>query len=281
MPVRDALDGAQGSLDIEGAGGADGDAALVRAGLPSGRDGRNYDVSGAEAEMPLCRREVSPRESLCREAGSLARTPARAFDCERLCPCSSEDIDIANAGSVERMGFRKPEAASIPLCAAAATSLDRQSARTQSRKHREAGGVDCGCAGERSLCPCQDLSRPIRIVREKLFKRPAAFGLVAGWAGEREVADAVGAASRLRNDVLDLERRVFGITVHTVPAPLFEEVLPHLVAGELALLVLNAADLRVLHELRIEPHEFNRDSRDRRKAPESDAPTRARFDSMA
>ena len=79
--------------------------------------------------------------------------------------------------------------------------------------------------------------------------RLRALGLVAGRAREGQVRDPVGAAPCLRTHVVDLQRRVRGTAIGARPSPLLEQAFPDLAAGEGALLVLRARDLRVLQRL--------------------------------
>ena len=72
MAVGDALDCAVGGLDVEGAGGADGDATEMTSCLFAGRNSGGDDVAGAEAEVAFGRGEVAAWEAVGGEAGTLA-----------------------------------------------------------------------------------------------------------------------------------------------------------------------------------------------------------------
>ena len=72
--------------------------------------------------------------------------------------------------------------------------------------------------------------------------------------GQAKVTDAIGAAIGTWINMLDLKRDILCSTVRTLPLPLHQQVLASLVALQRALLILNAADVRVLHEVRIEAH---------------------------
>jgi hypothetical protein len=65
------------------------------------------------------------------------------------------------------------------------------------------------------------------------------------------------------DDVLDLQGHAGRTAVSTAPAPLCQQVLADLVAGERALLILHPRDFRVLHLLGIELDQFQADRLDR------------------
>lgn len=79
---------------------------------------------------------------------------------------------------------------------------------------------------------------------------------IAGFAGQRQIGNPVGAPFRPREHVLHLQRDPLHTTIGTDTPPLLEQVLTHFKAQERSLLVLQASDLRVLHLLDIEAHEF-------------------------
>jgi hypothetical protein len=59
-----------------------------------------------------------------------------------------------------------------------------------------------------------------------------------------------------------------------------KQIFANLVASKLALLVLNPADLRILHELKIEPDQLLSDRINRREPPESFDPGQDCVNSM-
>ena len=81
--------------------------------------------------------------------------------------------------------------------------------------------------------------------------------------------------------MLDLQGDVFRAAVGTFPAPLRQQVFPHLVAEERALLVFDAFDLRVLKGLGIEVRQFLADRRDRRQPGQALEPGHRGLDPMA
>jgi hypothetical protein len=105
-----------------------------------------------------------------------------------------------------------------------------------------------------------------------------AFLLVARFARQREVGDAMGAAPRPRDDVLDLQGRIGRAAVGAAAAPLLQQILPDLVARQRALLVLHAADLGVRKQLRIEAHQLHTDGGERHEPPQPVDPGEGRID---
>ena len=82
------------------------------------------------------------------------------------------------------------------------------------------------------------------------------FGLIAGVAGQTEVADSICSSVRLGLDMLNLKRGIFASAVATGSFPLFQQILLDLIPKERALLILQAANLWLLHPLQIELDQF-------------------------
>ena len=85
----------------------------------------------------------------------------------------------------------------------------------------------------------------------------AAFILIAGLAGEREVWDAVAAVSDAGDDVVDGEGAVVPSAVGTAAVPFLEEVLPHFVTLQRPRLIFDPGDLCVRHQLGVELDGFD------------------------
>src|SRR5260370_29828082 len=81
-------------------------------------------------------------------------------------------------------------------------------------------------------------------------------------ASESQVADGIGTAPRARSDVIDLERTICLATVSTPIRVLEQQIGPHLPSSKLAVLVLDAVDLRVLKQLGVEAHPLDLDAAD-------------------
>src|SRR5262249_19425098 len=82
-------------------------------------------------------------------------------------------------------------------------------------------------------------------------------------AGDREVAHAIGAPRAPGLDVLDLEGDALPAAIGALASPLLQEILPDLVPGQRSLLILQAADFRILQRLEVKPHHFLAQRRDR------------------
>jgi len=102
--------------------------------------------------------------------------------------------------------------------------------------------------------------------------------LVAGTAGERQVRDPVRPALRPGPDVVDFQRNVLCPAVGAGPAPLLQEILPDLVPGQGALLVIGSGNLRIFHLLHIESDQFLADGCDGSQFPKPIHPGRGRVD---
>ena len=85
---------------------------------------------------------------------------------------------------------------------------------------------------------------------------------------ERQIALAAAAPTAAWHDVLDLQRHAARIAVRAAPAPLLQHILLDLKAGQRALLIHDPRDVRVLHGLRVEPHQLQRERRDRTEPPQ-------------
>ena len=123
-------------------------------------------------------------------------------------------------------------------------------------KKRPPGGVDRRGVAERRLQLLSNTCQKLGLTLEKLLNRLGSLLLVAFDAGDRQIGKTVGTASCLRNDVLHVERHAALCTVDAPASELLQEVLLEFVAGKFALLIFDAGDLRVLHPLRVELHEF-------------------------
>ena len=103
-----------------------------------------------------------------------------------------------------------------------------------------AGGIDRGRIPQWYFCLSLHLWVP------ELLRRPVAFILIAGMTGEGEVGDPIGAAPCLRDDVLHFEGQVRLPAVGAAVMELLQNILPNLIPGQLAELIVHAANLRVL-----------------------------------
>ena len=104
--------------------------------------------------------------------------------------------------------------------------------------------------------------------KPELFLCLRTLGLIAGMTRQGQITDPIRAATTLGNQMFNLQRNIPSAAVQTGPAPLFEQILAHLVAQEGALLVLHAGDFRVLHLLRIELNVFGAQSGNGREFPD-------------
>src|SRR5262245_12529155 len=103
---------------------------------------------------------------------------------------------------------------------------------------------------------------PFNLRKSELGSGFVAFSLIASLTGKCEIRYSITAPARLWNDVLNLERDICLEAVGASPAPLFKQILSNFISGQLALLILNPADLRVLHQLSVEFDQLHRNTGD-------------------
>src|SRR5262245_12891726 len=96
------------------------------------------------------------------------------------------------------------------------------------------------------------LGLPVNLGKSELGIGFVAFSLIASLTGKCEIRYSITAPARLWNDVLNLERDIRLGAVGASPAPLFKQILSHFISSQLALLILNPADLWLLHQLSVE-----------------------------
>ena len=154
------------------------------------------------------------------------------------------------------MFLRHAEAVTIELGQSAGAGPNRQARRPQGFEKRPPGGVDRRGIAERRLQLLSNTCQKLGLALEKLLNRLGSLLLVAFDAGDRQIGKTVGTASCLRNDVLHVERHAALSAVDALAVELLQEKFLELVARKLTMLVLDAGDVRVLHQLRVELHEF-------------------------
>ena len=69
--------------------------------------------------------------------------------------------------------------------------------------------------------------------------------------------------------MIDVQRHVFGIAVGALASPLRQQIFANLTPCQRASLVLDARDLRILHQLHVESNQLLHDGRNRREAPQA------------
>jgi len=119
--------------------------------------------------------------------------------------------------------------------------------------------VHGGCILERSLRLRQETREQVRLVPEELANVLSALLRVAGFARQAQVTDTAAPASCSWGHMFDLKRDVLRAAVRASTPPLLQQVFADLIAVERALAILDAADLRIVHEVCIEFDEFHAD----------------------
>ncbi len=120
----------------------------------------------------------------------------------------------------------------------------------------------------------------LKLLRQKLLQRHIALGLVAVMAGDGEITYSIAAAFGTGMNMVDFEWCVFRPAIDTFPAPFLQQILPDLVSGQGALLVLGPGDFRILHGLGIKPHQLLRQRRHRRPSHQLIDPCQHRIHPM-
>jgi hypothetical protein len=82
------------------------------------------------------------------------------------------------------------------------------------------------------------------------------------------------------NDVVQVQRHARDAAIGAVPAVLLQHVFPHLAASERAALVLDAGDLRVLHQLHVEANTLDGNAGERGEAAQLFDPGHAGVDAV-
>src|SRR5262245_56162354 len=80
--------------------------------------------------------------------------------------------------------------------------------------------------------------------------------------------------------MLDLQGDVCGLAIRTAPAPLLQQILAHLVAVKFSLLIGHAADLGILHQLRVEAYQLHTQGANRAERTQPSHPGQARQHAM-
>jgi hypothetical protein len=180
----------------------------------------------------------------------------------------------SDAGGVNPMGFRQSSSCSIEL---------RESARTcfhwpdpfEPVEERPSRRVDGRGVLQRRFRPRLHMGKVFASHAPVLFERQIAFLIIVLAAGANQIADSVRAPARPWDDVIDVQDLIAGAVIASVDASMVEfdqHVFAQFKVMEFALLIFNALDLGVLHQLRVEFDEFHRDAFDRIRASEPASP---------
>src|SRR6266566_1677121 len=161
-----------------------------------------------------------------------------------------------NAGGIEPVRLRQVPSNSVPLRAPARSYLNRETERLQAAIQLPPRCVQGGGIFERGLRLSQDTREPLGLIPEEVLNELGALLAIARLAGKRQVGHSVRAAPLAAEDMLYFQRHIRCIAVGTLVSPLFQQVFAGFVAGQLPLLVLDALNFGVLHELRVELDKF-------------------------
>lgn len=273
-PIVEPLDGAVSGRDVEAPAGAYGHAPDIDALLRAGCDDGAHHIAGLEAlhhPRPL---RAGAREAKGVHPAHLAYAVAHRPNQQRTYAAHAQRLGRAGADAsrIVPVGLRQPQAGAVELRAPASADLDRQAGGHQPPIERPTCLVDRRGVLEWAAGLCLDVGVT------KLRSGLRAFPGITRFTRQGEVMDTVGAAPRLRDDMLDLKSDILRAAVGAAAAPLFQHIFAYLVARQRALLVRHTADLGVLHELRVKPHQLGADSGERHEPLEPADPGERRSD---
>ncbi len=244
---------------------SDGNLPSVGSLLRSGRDNSSHDIARLKPIRQAVRFGSRAREAMLIHLAHLARlSPGRgneerddAFDVKRLWRACSDTRGI------KPVRFRQSPGSAVPFRASASAYFDGKSKRLQATVQFPPYRVHGGGVLERGLCLGQDTFQAFGLVRKKVLDELRPLPVIARLAGDGKVAHPVRPAPLLAEDVLDFQWHVGRIAIGAPPSPLLQEVLPHLAPCQFPMLVLDALNFRVLHQLHVELDEFLGDTADR------------------
>ena len=174
----------------------------------------------------------------------------------------------SHTGRIGPMGLRDGLPAAVVFGAPATADLHGQAQGHQPLVERPAGRVHRCRIAQRRLRLCQDARQSHGVMGQEHPDVLRPFLRITRHTRERQIALAAAAPTAAWHDVLDLQRHAARIAVRAAPAPLLQHILLDLKAGQRALLIRHSCDVRILHGLRVEPHQLQRERRDRTEPPQ-------------
>src|SRR5947209_4541518 len=218
-------------------------------------DARCFEFGRHDGPHPVARLQatylplphlIPTRKSLLRPIGSAMLASSAGLDrqCSEL--ARPDARQIPDAQGIEGMGLLDSEPRPVPPGPPARPGPNRQVKTAQGLNQLEPGRVD----RRRILEGAFGLRLHLRVA--ELNGRLVPFGRVAAVTGQRQIRDALRASSTAWKDVVKLERAASLPAVGTAILVFDEHIRPGLPSSTRALLILGAADLRVLQELGVE-----------------------------
>lgn len=219
-----------------------------------GRNDGPHPVARLKAAYLLLPHLIPTREPLPRPVGAAMVAPSGGRDRQRFEPARPDARQIPDAQGIEGMGLPDCEPRPVPPGPPARPGADGQLEDAQGLDQLEPGRVDRRRVLEWAFGSLLHL----RVA--KLNGRLVPFGGVAVMTAERQICDAVRASATAWEDVVKLERAVGLPAIGTPVLVLDEQIRPGLPSSTRALLVLGAADLRILQELGVESDTLHLDA---------------------
>src|SRR5258708_6570252 len=219
-----------------------------------GRDDGPHPVARLQAADVLLPHLIPTRKSFLRPVGSTMLAPSAGLDRKRCELARPDACQIPHAQGITCMTLLDSEPRPVPPGPPARPAPERQATTAQGLDNLGPCRVDC-C---RVLEGAFGLRLHLRMA--ELHGRLVPLGRVAVVTGQSQIRDAVGASSTAWQDVVELERAVGLPAIGTPIRVLDEQIRPALPSRTRALLILGAADLRVLQELGVEADTLHLDA---------------------
>lgn len=172
----------------------------------------------------------------------------------------------ADVGRIQPVRFGDAALLPVPLGSSSRARLDGQPSAFEAFVQCPPYTIEgCGIL-ERMHCLRLDVGKA------ELLRGAITFLLVASLASQRQVGHPVTASAHFWYDVLDLQGRARLLAISALVAPLEQQVLFELVAGQRAVLVCCPRDLGILQGLGVEACRLIRKRADRAPTPQARYP---------
>ncbi len=218
---------------------------------------RQHEIPRLQPVHLFLPHEIASRETVfAKERPTVLASPA-GTDLQGAQACGIHPGEIAHTQRVERMRLREAKTRPIPVGAPPTPAGEGHAKPSEFVHQGVAGGIHCRRIAQRGFRLC------FHFRMSPLCRCPIAFLHIAVVAGEHEIGHAVGAASTLGQQVVDLKGNIGFAAIDTSIAVFHEHIRPDLPPHEFATLVVHSRDLWILEQLHIEADTFDIDARHR------------------
>jgi hypothetical protein len=207
-------------FDVKRACASDGDSSDVSAFVFSFGDFGFDDIASLKTEEYFLPRASDSDTSEFVEDGAAAGAVSFASDVEDWHIPVCELCHIPYASGVESMGFRDAEFGTVKFGLSAGETFDWDTEFTEFVRENVAGDIDCGSILEWGVEFGQNGIQS-GFIFDECLDRVVVFFLIARFASDSEVANAICTSFGFGEDVFDLKGYVSGIAVHAFASPFF------------------------------------------------------------